>query len=220
MKLLLLLEAQATAAGFFTIIYQYKLSKIQVNQIQDEMENIRRPWLGMIEPEIYSDGKRDVLKFTIKNHGKIPARISKSKSKWSETKFYKENLISEIHSTPSTSVYMPQEEIPYMIHGQNNFMTYESVWKMDTNKQHDLIKSIKRTFYFGVILEYEYPPAVITKRKKKNNSQKARLEYKIGEYGFIAEGFVLENHEGSPLADESGIIKYGISIIDAWTESM
>jgi hypothetical protein len=82
----------ATAAAFWLIIRQTNLTKKQIAQTQDDLDNPSRPWIGHLQiedkdirfyfiPDI--DPTDITAKYFLKNYGRIPARITRKRYMWS-----------------------------------------------------------------------------------------------------------------------------------------
>jgi hypothetical protein len=203
-----IIASAATAAGFFFIVRQSRLTKVQINQTQNEIENMRRPWLGQSFIRIYSDGVDDVAEFAMKNYGQVPAMLSGVKKKWSKREFSKKDLYTEVADAVN-NMYLPQQDVPYYMHGKDKFMRAEPIFDLaDEN-------SLTDKFYFGILFNYEYPTISLDKPVSKKPKSKLRES----NYGVITEGFLLKDKNGDPFVDKHGVLQYGARIIDAWSNA-
>jgi hypothetical protein len=76
-------------AGFFILFYQINLTKKQLSQTQQEIDSTLRPWLGSHDFRVLMGvDVKDVLRFKLKNYGRLPAILSGVSKRWSTAETY------------------------------------------------------------------------------------------------------------------------------------
>ncbi len=149
----------ATAAAFGVIIYQTSLTKKQIAQTQKELENTLRPWLGLLQTygkdtgfsvdfrDIDKVGAKITAEYFLKNYGRVPARITSKRYKWSKkeiskNELYNEKIPDEWSSSRLQSMIFPDEDAKSSTYSEQSFLT-----------------SPDETFYFGLLVEYDQEKA-------------------------------------------------------------
>jgi hypothetical protein len=144
----------ATAAAFVIIIYQTRLTKKQIAQTQEEMDNTLRPWIGLLQTtekdivfyvdSLDSGATGITAKYFLKNYGRVPARIISKRYKWSRKEISKKDLYdvevpAEWSSSRLQTLIFPDED------GQSSANSDEQSFRA----------SPEETFYFGLLIEYD-----------------------------------------------------------------
>jgi hypothetical protein len=166
------LGSAATAAAFGVIIYQTRLNKKQiaqtkdqiaqtqkqVAQTQEELDNTLRPWLGVLqtkEQDIiveadYTDAPNPptmaiTVQYFLKNYGRVPARVTSKRYKWSKNEISKNELYSEKIPADWSSSRLQSLLLP----GQDGKSTVHS-------RERSFLVSLDETFYFGLLIDYDF----------------------------------------------------------------
>jgi hypothetical protein len=149
----------ATAAAFGFIIYQTRLTKKQLAQTQEEIDNTLRAWIGVLQTtgkdiefsEIYVESAREynpkakiTAKYFLKNFGRIPARIVSKRYKWSKEEISEDDLYSvEIPAEWSSSRLRPM------------IFPDEDARNSADSSELSFLDSPGEIFYFGLLIEYD-----------------------------------------------------------------
>lgn len=136
------LGSVATAGALIVVVYQSSQTKKQLKETQkqtkqvqqqtqltrQEMETTLRPWVGLIDPVMTYP---DRIEFSFKNHGRIPARVTKIRMIRRNKIITQEELRS---SKPESKVMIifPDETMPFKT---PNSIEFE---------------------YVGILLDYEF----------------------------------------------------------------
>ena len=134
----------ATAAGFFLLLIQSKLTKTQIGQTQQEIDSTLRSWIGHTRYELFSrtlrfkDPPLDVARFSLKNYGRLPAKLSGMVQLWSTGEIKERDLTNRKSNEVDPEVYFPEQEKQFDMIGPEAYIMH------------------RKSFYFTFLLRYEY----------------------------------------------------------------
>lgn len=135
-----------TAAGFFVLLWQSWLTRTQISQTQQEIDSTLRPWLGHTSYNLSSitiglTGRRkDLAKFTLKNYGRLPARLTRQVQLWRLTEIKEKDLTDLPESISTQVIYFPDQEYTYDF----------------SEEREQSYMFLPKEFYFGFILKYDF----------------------------------------------------------------
>jgi hypothetical protein len=141
----------ATAAGFFLLLKQSKLTETQIThtqtqitQTQQEIDTTLRPWIGHTSYELFSrpirfkDPPKDVAKFSLKNYGRLPAKLSGMVQLWNTEEIKEQDIMTRPLDEVNPEIYFPEQEKQFDMTGPETYMVQ------------------RKGFYFAFLLRYNY----------------------------------------------------------------
>jgi hypothetical protein len=146
----------ATAIALGVIFYQSILTKKQIAQTQEELDNTLRPWIGVLQTpgkdiefsvsSLDSDKPEMEIEvgYFLKNYGRIPARIISKRYKWSKKEIspndlYSEKIPAEWSSSQLRTLIFPDAD------GHSSTNSHDQSFRAPPDE----------TFYFGLLIEYD-----------------------------------------------------------------
>jgi hypothetical protein len=140
----------ATAAAFGFIIHQTRLT-------QKELDNTLRPRLGVLQThgkdiEVEAEFINTVntptttitVKYILKNYGRVPARVTSKRYKWSKKEISKKGLYSEEITADWSSSRL-----------QSLLLPEEDARSTANSLEQSFLVSPGETFYFGLLVDYD-----------------------------------------------------------------
>ena len=130
--------ATAVAVIFLWIQSRQTQTQIQLTQEQtkltrEEMESTLRPWIGF--SEIRRKSKEEVV-FYLKNYGRIPAKIVRTRNKFGKTKIGKDELLLQKGKVFETMVF-PDATMTFSIQIPEQFGFVSILFEYEyANKKH------------------------------------------------------------------------------------